>query len=147
VAGEGLSIAFDVPTQGAVLMARAPDEAKLRVLLDRLPPAARAAARHKGDPGPLAGLAYRGQTGCKTDQAIVGAIGRWLIIANKADLARAVADNLLDGGKEVLGADADFRASLATRESEPAVWAYLDNRALREAGVAEDLYDGATEDP
>lgn len=139
-AGEGLFFAVDAKTEGAIAMAHAPDKDKLNQLRDRLLKAARDDAERKGNPVPFEERDYRGQKVYKAEKALVGTFGRWLIVTNKPELGRAVADNLLDGGQDTLAGKEGFQAARKSVAGKPAAWAYVDVKTLREAGVAKAIY-------
>ncbi len=139
-AGDGLFFAVDAKTKGAIALAHAPDEGRLNQLRDRLLKAARDDAERKGKAAPFEERDYRGQQVYKADKALVGTIGRWLFVTNKPELGRAVADNLLDGGQDVLAGKEAFQAARKSIAGKPAAWAYVDVKTLREAGVAKAIY-------
>jgi len=147
IAGEGLYFGVDAKTQGAVVLAHAPDADTLVDIRDRLIQAAKDDARRKGKEVEFEEHDYRGHTVYKTDKAIAGVIDGWLIVTNKPELGRAVADNLLDGADRTLAANEKFSAARRKIAGDPIAWAYYDVQTLRDAGVAKRLYKDKSDNP
>lgn len=147
LAGDGLYFAVDAETQGAVLLARAPDADALDDVLDKLREMAREDAKKKGKPAPFEERTYRDQTIYKLEKAVLATFGRWLIVTNKPDLGRVVADNILDGGTDTLAEQEQFIAARRTVSGKPVGWAYANIEMLRGAGAAKKLFQEKSDNP
>lgn len=141
VTGSGLFVAVDGKTKGVVLLAHAPNEANLNDLRDRLLKAALNDAKSKEIPEPFEESEYRGHKFYKTNNSSVfGTIGQWLIATNNSELGRAVANHLLDGGKDTLANQRDYQAARKSAADESAAWVYLNIKSIRDADLAKQFY-------
>ena len=110
----GISVGFDLPTQGTCVLVKAKDAdcaAKARDVIFDL---ARQQAQTDGKPDPIKPDEYRGIKVYQIGDAIHTTLGPWLITANKSLLLRMIIDNHLDDGK-TLGAEEQFQAAMAQR--------------------------------
>lgn len=146
-AGHGVALAVDAETQGAMLLAHATDAKELVKIRDTLIKLARQQATKKGKADPVELKTYRDIDVYKLDKAVIGTFGNWLLVTNKPDLGRVVADNILDGPKDALAGRANFKAARQSITGEPLAWAYADVETLRKAGAAKKLFAGKTDNP
>ena len=131
--GGGAALAFDPTSGGAALMFKPDDPKTTQAVQDAFFSMAREDARNKGKPEPIETKNYRGLTAYLAGDATIAHLGPWLMLSNKKDFAKAVADKFLDGG-ETLAGDPDFRAAqelVTTGEANPSVWAFVRLAPLR----------------
>lgn len=147
IAGDGLYVGVDAATEGAVAMAHAPNADALAEIRDRLIKAAKQDAERKGKDVPFEEREYREHKVYKADKAVFGIFGKWLVVTNKPDLGRKVADNLLDGGQQTLAKNERFIAARQQVGENPIAWGYADVKSLRDAGVAKELYKDKSDNP
>lgn len=95
--GGGLVVAVDAATQGLVILARSTDPKVTEAVKDALFSLARDDAQAKGKPDPVGEVDYRGIVAHRAGESIIATVGPWLVISNKPDLSKAIADNLIDG--------------------------------------------------
>jgi hypothetical protein len=123
----GLAAAFDMSTQGIVILAHPDDLKSADAVRDAFFSLARDDARSKGNPDPVEARTYRGMTTYRIADVTVANVGDWVMLSNKPALAKAVADTFLDGGK-TLEADKQFREAreLAGQVGpHPAAWGFV----------------------
>jgi hypothetical protein len=143
--GGGFAVAVDAATQGVVVLARSTDADTTQKVRDALFDLAREDAKNKGNPDPIETREYRGLTAWKAGDSIIASVGPWLVISNKADLGKAVADALLDRGKTLAG-DEDFTAALKLERGKPTAdrgtaWAFVRLAPLRLVAAAHPIFD------
>lgn len=150
-AGGGLVVAVDARTQGLVVLSKSTDPTVTAQVRDALLSLAREDAQAKGNPDPVEVKEYRGLTAHKAGDSIFGTMGPWLLISNKQDLAKEVADVFLDGGKSLadFGEFKEARASVAKGTEKPTAWAYVRMEPIRlmNAGKAPFDKDARGDDP
>lgn len=145
--GGGFVVAFDAATQGLVLLTKSTDPKTSEKVRDALFDLARQDATGKGNPDPIETKEYRGLTGWKAGESIIANLGPWLIISNKPDLTKAIADRLLDGDG-TLAADSGFADALKLERSKPAgergsAWAFLRLAPLRLFAPGHPFFDSS----
>lgn len=143
----GVYVAFDPATEGAVVLIRAENEQAPQKAIDVFLTMARADARGKDKPDPIKSTEYRGLKAYGVEEAKFARLGNWLMITNKGDLAKSIADAHLDGAAQSLAANTRFQQALAARPAEPQVWGFLDINTIRESGEAEAFYREQTDNP
>jgi len=104
----GLAAAFDMQSQGIVVLAHPDDLKSADAVRDAFFSLARDDAKSKGNPDPIEAKTYRGITAFRIGDVTVANLGPWVMLSNKPALAKTVADTFLDGGK-TLAADKQFR--------------------------------------
>jgi hypothetical protein len=82
---------------GAYLIVTPKDPAMLKKASAALIELARKDAEDKGQPDPVASIEYRGHTGYRLGNAIYGIVNDRLIVADRPQSAKVVADRMLDG--------------------------------------------------
>lgn len=154
VTAGGFVIAVEREHEGVVLIAKTEGQDWLEPFLQRLVKLARDNASGSGQPDPIKQAEYRGLTVYQAQQMIVAAIDGHLVVTNKNDLGKAVADRYLDKATGGLGQTPNFRSWLETRAKQPAeaeagqeiAWSFVDLEPLREAGVLKELRGGRVND-
>jgi hypothetical protein len=131
----GLVLAFDAQTQGVVLLSKSADPKMTDAVRDAFFSLVRGDATNKGNPDPIERKDYRGLTAFKIGDGVIANIGPWLLLANKAALAKDIADHYLDGGPS-LAAIKGFAASESLNKagSGSTAWAFVQLEPLRAMG-------------
>lgn len=145
-ASEGITLAVDGDTKGIVLIIGGQDEASQAKLLETLNNLSRidAFAKGKEKPEPLAD--YRGIQGYKFNGAIVGQLGKRLIICNNEPLAKKVADAHLDNPSDTFAQSELLKA--AQKPANGAIaFGVVDVAKIRELGLAKEAFTGRAENP
>lgn len=106
----GLYAAVDPETEGIVILARTRDEKWLRRTLSKVVEYVKKAQADGSDGRTLKSAEYRGIQGYGIDKNVFAAIGPWLMVTNRQELAKRVIDRHLDTPSTSL-ADAPWRAS------------------------------------
>ncbi len=146
-AAGGVAVAVDAPSQGAVVVITAEDHETPADMLESLTNLLRADAAANGKPEPIETRDYRGLTVYRVGEARVAVLGHSLIATNKAELGQRIVDMHLDASGETLS-QSDLYRRARRQAAEPAsVWGYVDTEALRQAGVAKELFAGRAENP
>jgi len=143
----GIALGFDARTQGAILLVKARDEQAAPKLLETLIELARAAAKDAGNPDPVKSGEYRGLTAYQVDQAKIVTLGRWLVVTNKPESGKAVLDAYLDKPKMTLANTTQFQEARSKVADAATAWGYVDVEAIRNGGIAKDLFSGKTDNP
>ena len=147
VSDGGIAVGFDAHTQGAALVVKARDEHSAPRLLQTVIELARAAAEDAGNADPVRSGEYRGMTAYQIDQARVVTMGRWMVVTNKSDSGKAILDAYLDKPEATLANNADFQDARSNYPAQDAAWGYVNVEALRQGGVAKDIFAGKTDNP
>lgn len=142
----GIHVAFDSKSNGVLVMVNAQDEAKLKRVAGIVLGWVRSESEKNGKPAPFKISEYREGKVAKFEGAVVARVGHWLLVSNKPELARQVADNILDGTNDSLANNQEFASAIQSRRPDGQVWSYLDLNAIRKSGVAKDLFTGKTQD-
>ncbi len=143
----GIAIGFDAQTQGAVLLVKARDEQAAPKLLATLIELTRAAAKDAGNPDPIKSGEYRGLTAHQLDQAKIVTFGQWLLVTNKPESGKAVLDAYLDKPATTLASSEQFQAARSKTDQSATAWGYVNIEAIRNGGIAKDLFTGKTDNP
>lgn len=147
VTGGGVYLGVDLQDGGLTLLFKSKDAGALDKALQTVLRLAREDAKGKGRPDPFPTQDYRGVEVHKAGEGGFAVEDQWLIYVNKGSLGKAIVDNLLDGGGQALAGNKDFQAARKDAPGEKSLWAYTDLNAIRDAGLAEELFAGKTENP
>ncbi len=143
----GLYAAADAETQGGVVLLKARDEESLKKTFGMVVGLAKKEAEDKGRGDSFENKEYRGLTALKVNQAVFAQLGTWLMISNKSELAKVIADGYLDGNKRSLADTESFKAARDSMEGQPTAWVYTDIKTLRDAGAAKELFREKSDNP
>ncbi len=143
VTAGGFVIAVEREHEGVVLIAKTAGQDWLEPFLQRLVKLARDNASGSGQPDPIKQAEYRGITAYQAQNLIVASFDGYLLVTNKNDLGKAVADRYSDKATGGLGQTPNFRSWLDTRAKQPTdaeagqeiAWSFVDLQPLREAGA------------
>jgi hypothetical protein len=145
--GGGFVVAVDAITQGVVVLAKSTDPRTTETVRDALFSLAREDAKNKGNADPIETRQYRGLTAYKAGDSVIANVGPWLIISNKQNLSKAVADRILDSGAGgTLAQDDDFVAARKLERDKPAAdrgsaWAFLRLAPVRMVAASNPVFD------
>ncbi|MCA9262813.1 MAG: DUF3352 domain-containing protein [Planctomycetales bacterium] len=143
----GIVVGGDPATEGIAVFARTRDSARRHTILDKFVELVRLDAAAKKHEDPIEEHDYRGIPVRRIGDAIFAEFGEYLLITNKKDLGRQIADQYLDGSDSHLANQPSFQKAVAQRaQTSSAGWAYVDVAALRAAGVAKDLFRAESPD-
>lgn len=146
VSAGGVYLAYDSATSGTALLIKSGGADKLNEVVDALVGLARKDAADKGKTDPIPSRSYRDVETFKVAGGGFAVVDEWLVYVNKGPLGQVIIDQLLDGGKATLARNKDFRTA-RKGSGKNSLWAYIDLNAIREAGLAKQLFTGRTENP
>lgn len=143
----GIHVAINAPDYGTALLVHAKSPEVLAKARETLLKLVRDDAKRNGRSDPIKMVDYRGVSAFRIEQSRFATIGSWLMVTNKDDLAKTLIDGYLDGQPAPLSAEPDFANAYhnARQTQAPAGWAYFRVKALRDAGIAKELFAGKTE--
>ena len=147
----GLHLAVDRKSEGAVLLANTESQEWIEEYLQKLAKIARTDAKSKNQPDPILEADYRGVHGYEFQKVMVGNIGSLLIVTNKGELGKSIIDRHLDSTNDHLLNKPIFQQAWNAESQQPnsndaCVKAFVDIDTLRQAGFAEDLLMGKAKD-
>jgi hypothetical protein len=149
----GAYFAADPATNGLAILVHSGDGAKLAALRDAVFTFVRADAQNRGREDPIKTGDYRGVTAYAIGETRFAIVGDWLVATNKSDLGKAILDRYLDAEKTgdaatgSLAGNSRFREARQSKPDAALGWAYADLAALREAGVAKQIFAGPRDNP
>ncbi|MFN3190847.1 MAG: hypothetical protein ACE361_10025 [Aureliella sp.] len=153
----GTYFCLDAETEGIVLMLGADGPEVTQKLLKVSFSLARQGKPAGTDGDPIKEAEYAGfRVFAFNDDVFLADLGDWILVTNKKDLGRRILDRMKAAGANAppeasLFTNSRFSEALASRNAngELAVksdaWMFLDAKQLRDAGVAEELYGGRSE--
>jgi hypothetical protein len=141
IADDGLAVGIDVETNGVVMIGKASKPDVQKKIVETIVKLAKLDAKQNGNSSKFAEKDYRGIKAYQIDKAIIAMSEGRLMITNKSDLAKEIADSMLDDSKDVLANVDQFQKAQATKIEDSPIWTYVDLRTLRKAGVASELFD------
>lgn len=135
VAGKSAALGFDPLAQAVVVLAEPSDVRAADHLLSTLSDLARADAKEKNQPDPIATRQYQGATVRTMGEANVARGGRWVVFSNKPAAVNTVLDRIAAGGN-ALSEDPQFKEARAlSAEGECSAWAFVRLAPLRLFGL------------
>jgi hypothetical protein len=145
--GNGIALAIDAKTQGVAILARATDETTTSKLVETLANLATQDAKNKSNPDPVKTSDYRGIKVYAVDKNKFAVAAGWLVGTNKDELGKQVIDRVLNKPQDSLAGDAQFAKAHQAATTSTTAWGYANTAALRDAGVAKQLFGGQAENP
>jgi hypothetical protein len=145
---QGACVAVDSKTSGIVYVVRSSDEAKLKKVAGAILGYIETNAKNAGKEIPFEKTKYRGHNAAKFEEFVIARIDNWFIVSSKEALAKSVADRIID--QDFAGGFAEtskFKSAWESNSSKSSAWAFADLEALRNAGVAKQLFTGKTNEP
>lgn len=146
LAGEGITLAFDPQTEGAVAILRSGDAEKLPELVRtilRLAGDSRAENNQKG----IESGEYRGVPVYRLNEAAMGLLPEAIVITNKKELGQWVIDAALDRPDETFAQTSIYRRALADASKDAAAHAILNLDVIRDLGGVEKLMEESRGNP
>lgn len=149
----GIYAGLDAESQGVAVLFKARDEKTLEKVVNVFLKMARDDAKNKQRPDRIEEHSYRGVSAYKIDDGIVARMGNWLLLSNKGELAKKIADRYMDdGASDCLGENPQFKAARQAIDGQAidgqvSSWAFVDTTALREKGIAKKLFQEKSDNP
>lgn len=144
----GAYAGVDAETKGVAILAKSNDEKTLDKLVNQFLKMVRDDAKKKERPDPVQEFEYRGLKAYKIDRGVMARFGPWLMLSNKGELAKGIADRYLDdSAKGSLAESEPYKSAAATVNQKPTVWLFADTKAIRKAGVAKKLFQEKSDNP
>ncbi len=101
-------------------------------------------ATRNGDQIPYQLTEYRGHKVARFDAGIMARVGSSLLRSNQTELAKEVADNLIDGAPDSLSSQSSFFDSFQ-HQGDSDIWPYVDLESLRTRQFARELLSRRTD--
>lgn len=146
-AAGGVAVAIDARTQGAAVVITAEDEETPRKLLKSLADLARADAAAKKRPDPIQTKEYRGITVHRVAESRVVVLGKSILATNKAEFGQRIVDMHLDNAGDTLANSELYQQARKHLHADATVWGFVNTAALRQGGVAKNLFNGRADNP
>jgi hypothetical protein len=142
----GIHVAFDLPTQGVIVLAKAADETTAAKARDAALDLVRAEAQRQGQEDPIKTDDHRGIPLYQIGEARLAVAGPWVFVSNKPLLLRLTLNNHLAKDAS-LSDDEQFKTAMAAKPQNAAAWGYVDLRLLREFGVLKKALSQKSDNP
>lgn len=144
--GDGLTVAFDTETNGAVALLKAPDSKQQKKTLQIVMGAIKQQQKNGGRK--IETAEYRGFKAYKLNNVTIGDLDGWILVSNKPELARAVADARIDQPDENLAGQDWYRKTLGKSNGSEVLTAAIHLETVRKAadGFSRAL-EGTRENP
>ncbi len=151
----GVVLAIDAKTEGLVLISRTESSEWLSEYLGRLLKLARDDAKNKSQDDPVKQANYRGVDAYEFNDIIIAAIEDRLLLTNKSDLGKTIIDRWKDSKSDSnLASKKSFADERQSRKAEGSYasstheigWLWVDVQALRDKGIAKELFAGKAKD-
>ena len=156
ISHDGIDLAVDGKTQGAVLIAHTENQKWLESYIAKLVKLANDDARKNNRPSNIKEAEYRGLKGYEVEKSIFVQLDDRLLITNKSELAKSIIDRWLDKTQDGLAFQAGFKTAWSELESNSKTKTsessnsiakiFVDVDRLRQAGVAKELFQGKAND-
>jgi len=143
----GVHAAFDVKTQGIALLVKASNQDMLRKVRDVFLTFVRGVAQGARQRDPIEADEYRGIEVFEFQGAKFATFGPWLVVTDKGQLGKTIIDRYLDGGGDTLANNQRWQQARRKSNNRHVAWAFADIQAVRDAGIAADLFQGQTDNP
>ena len=131
----GVFFGLDAETQGVVLLAKARDKNTLKTIADTLIQIVR--DQNEGA-DPFKARKYRDLPVFQLGEGVFAQMDSWLMVTNKGELAKSIADRFLDGGKS-LADDQNFQSARKSIQGTPTLWGYANAELIRDNKAAKQL--------
>ena len=146
VAANGLWIAVDTETNGAIVMFQSEDEAYLKKTAGKVLKFVSTMAAQGGDKEPFKKQDYRGAVAAEFDGLVVARYENWFMMTNEGDLAKKVVDSMVDGSDSSLANSDWFKGAIAN-QTKADVWTAIDVEKVRELVGEKEPFLGRTDNP
>ena len=144
--GGGIALGFDAPTQGLIILVKSEDPKVTESVRDSLIEMVRQDAAGKGQKDPVEQKDYRGLKAFKTADSTMVEMGSWLLVSNKPNAAKAVADAYVDGKSESsLAKTPEYEGARELVANgvagKPTAWAFVKMAPLRLFAADKPVFD------
>jgi hypothetical protein len=154
VTKQGASIAWDQKSQGVIFVSRAESGHGLSEIVKAILGWVNLEARMNQRAKPYQGEDYRGHRILKFRNAAIARVDDWFLASNQIELVKQTMDPLIDGpnlsetGATIgLAAYPSYQRARQMHPPNKAAWAYFDLKAIRQAGLAPELFSGRMPQP
>lgn len=138
----GIHLALDAQGEGAALLIRSSSRDQLETFRSFVLAMFRSG---QGNIGAVREGEYRGFTAYAIGNDLkMALVDQWIVMTNRSEFGKSIIDRYLDGGDDSLSTSEQFTAAMAS-VSDATATGYLNVQAVRDAGLAPDLYTGKTE--
>jgi len=138
----GAVFGFDLDTKGVALILRGKDSDSMQLFRDKLIEFAKLGS----DPDRIKEGEYRGIEAHQVGQFTFAVYEDRLIVINQEDLGKKIVDQFFDADVS-LAEQPRFQSAVASRPDDVFAWAYLDLQAIRDAGVADNVFHDQINQP
>lgn len=142
-AAGGISFAVDRESEGVAVLVEGKDSETMQQFRDKLIELAKLG--ENGDE--IESGEYRGVTAYQVDKAKFAVYENRMLVTNQGDLGKAILDRLIDGDGPSLADNPRFQSASESADDAVTVWGFVDIKELREAGVAEPIYQDQIDNP
>ncbi|NNE00107.1 MAG: hypothetical protein HKN47_22535 [Pirellulaceae bacterium] len=139
----GVTLAVDGASRGVAVIVQGKDAATMKTFRDKFV----AFASMGNNANKLQSVDYRGIAAHRLDEARFALFENQLLITNNSDLGKAILDRMIDGNGESLKQNERFQSAQRTRSSDATAWAFVDVQTIRNAGVADAVYNDQINNP
>lgn len=139
----GIFVAVDAETEAVILLVKADKAATMNRFRDKLLVLTQLGKSYKE----AEKSKYRDIMAYEIDRSLVAVFGQWMLATNKPKAGKAVIDRWLDAGDQSLTHNEQFQTAKAAAKDSLSGWGWADLETLRDAGIAEKLFQGNTDDP
>ncbi len=139
---QGAAIGLDRRTEGLAIIIHGKDEASMQLLRDKLIEF----AKLRPNPDRIKEGEYRGIKVHQVDNIALAVHGERILFTNQKDLGKQIVDQMLDGGSS-LADQPRFQSALEVRGNDLIAWGYADVEAIRDAGVARNVFQDQINHP
>lgn len=137
-----VSFALDATTQGAAVVIHGRDAESMKLFHKKLLEFAKLGPNSDN----IKEGEYRGIQAYQIQGTHVAVYEDRLLVTNKPELGKQVVDRLMDGGAS-LADNSRFQAALVSREPATAGWGFVDVQFLRQANVANAVFEHQIDNP
>lgn len=139
----GMYVGYDSNTKGVVVLSKADSRETLDKFRAFVQVVGRVARKGGGEATEY-GTYRKVVTLDVAPQVKMAFLENWLVVTNRPELGKQVIDNALDGAESSLAETLSFQEAKQNR-AESQVWGYVNVETIRDAGIAERLYSGRTD--
>lgn len=139
---QGIHVAVDSATGGAVLLVHSESAEALELLAGRLLALSFLSGDNRHEEGE-----YRGVTAYRFDKVWTAVHGDWLLVTNRGELGKAVLDRLLDDSHEDSLLSSSAWQTASRDRTDDSAWGFVDLEALRQLGVGQKAFAGKSDNP
>ena len=142
----GIWIAVDTETNGAMVMFQSEDEEHLKKTAGKVLKFVSTMAAQGGDNEPFKKRKYRGAVAAEFDGLVIARYKNWFMMTNEGDLIQKVVDNMVEGSDSTLANSDWFKLAIKNR-TKADVWTAIDVEKVRELTGEKEPFLGRTDNP